>query len=107
MPLASYQQLRTVGALFTERRQYIPICTTNIKDFVHKRIEGYLHRGVYLKQNMCNGIGFPGPSHIYAHRNQMWEQRTFRGTETVFFVFATLMQLREDEYHLGIPHSLK
>lgn len=28
MPLDSYQQLRAVGALFTEKRQYIPIFTT-------------------------------------------------------------------------------
>lgn len=28
MPLDSYQQLRTVGALFTEERQYVPIFTT-------------------------------------------------------------------------------
>lgn len=28
MPLGSYQQLRTVGALFTEKRQYIPVFTT-------------------------------------------------------------------------------
>lgn len=33
MPLDSYQQLRTVGALFTEKRQYVPIFTT--KDLVH------------------------------------------------------------------------
>lgn len=58
MPLASYQQLRNVGALFTERRQYIPIFTTNIKDFVHERVEGYLHQGVYFNQNVSNRSGF-------------------------------------------------
>lgn len=28
MPSDSYQHLRTVGALFTEKRQYVPIFTT-------------------------------------------------------------------------------
>lgn len=52
MPLASYQQLRTVGALCTEKRPYIPLFTTNIKDFVHKRAKGYLHQGEYFNQNV-------------------------------------------------------
>lgn len=35
MPLDSYQQLRTVGALFTEKRQYIPIFTTIKTSFTY------------------------------------------------------------------------
>lgn len=42
MPLDSYQQLRTMGALFTEKRQYINIY--NNKDFFHIQAGGaYLH----------------------------------------------------------------
>lgn len=35
MPLDSYQQLRIVGALFTEKRQYIPIFTTIKTSFTY------------------------------------------------------------------------
>lgn len=35
MPLELYQQLRTVGALFTEKRQYIPIFTTIKTSFTY------------------------------------------------------------------------
>lgn len=35
MPLDSYQQLRTVGALFTEKRQYIPVFTTIKTSFTY------------------------------------------------------------------------
>lgn len=35
MPLDSYQQLRIVGALFTKKRQYIPIFTTIKTSFTY------------------------------------------------------------------------
>lgn len=39
MPLDSYQQLRTVGAVFTEKRQYIPVFTTIKTLFTYGHVE--------------------------------------------------------------------
>lgn len=43
MPLDSYQHLRTMGALFTEKRQYVPIFTTIKTRFTNGHEEVYIH----------------------------------------------------------------